>query len=108
MCRALKVLCVAEDPAALAALKRATASAQWELAPGATSDEEAVRQLHDDRPHVLVVFGSFARVVASALESYPSLRVIADRELPGASVVVASMDGVRDAVLARPRPGPVR
>jgi hypothetical protein len=46
VCRALKVLCVAEDPAALAELKRATVSAEWELAPGATTEQEAIRQLH--------------------------------------------------------------
>lgn len=109
MCRALTVLCVAEDESALAALKSAAVSADWELAPGAASEEEALRQLHAERPHVVVVFGPFGGFVARALEAYPSLRVVADRDLPGASVVVASLAGVRDAVKGGRRPGgPVR
>ncbi len=76
VCRALKVLCVAEDPTALAELKRATVSAEWELAPGATTEEEAIGQLHAERPHFLVVFGSFPGLVERALEAYPFLRVV--------------------------------
>ena len=98
MCRALKVLCVAEDPTALAELKRATVSAEWELAPGATTEEEAIRQLHTERPHVLVAFGSFPGLVERALEAYPFLRVVSDRESPGA-VAVASLDQIRAAVM---------
>ena len=109
VCRALKVLCVAEDTESLAALKRAAVSAEWELAPGAASEVEAVRQLHEVRPHVVVAFGPFERFVARALEAYPALRVITDRDLPGASVVATSLDEVRGAVMGRPRPGgPVR
>ncbi|MEX0743206.1 MAG: hypothetical protein WD248_02495 [Actinomycetota bacterium] len=108
MCRALKVLCVAEDPAALAALKRAAVSADWELSPGATGPDEAVRQLHEERPHVLVAFGGFEGFVALALEAYPALRVVTDRDMPGAGAVVGSLEEVRSAVLGRSRPGPVR
>ena len=108
MCRALKVLCVAEDPAALAALKRAAVSAEWELAPGATGLEEAVRQLHEERPHVVVAFGAFEGFVARALEAYPALRVVTDRDVPGAGAVVGSLEEVRAAVSGRARPGPVR
>jgi hypothetical protein len=97
VCRALKVLCVAPDAAALGELKRATVSAGWELAPGATSDEEALAQLHEERPHVLVVFGSFPGLIERALEAYPVLRVISDREASGATVV-GSAEEVRDAV----------
>ena len=103
MCRALKVLCVAGDRSALAELKRAAVSAEWELAPGATTEEEAIRQLHAERPHVLVAFGSFPRLVERALEAYPFLRVVSDRESPGA-VAVASLDRVRAAV--KPSDGP--
>ena len=103
MCRALKVLCVAEDPTALAELKRATVSAEWELAPGATTEEEAIRQLHTERPHVLVAFGSFPGLVERALEAYPFLRVVSDRESPGA-MAVASLDQIRAAV--KPSDGP--
>jgi hypothetical protein len=107
MCRSLTVLCVAEDAESLLTLKRAVVSAEWELTPGATSEEEAVRQLHEERPHVVVVAGAFERFVRVALDAYPGLRVIADRELPGATAVVPT-DGLREAVLGRPRPGPVR
>ena len=103
MCRALKVLCVAEDAPALGALKRATSSAEWELAPGATTEDEAIRQLHVERPHVLVAFGPFPRLVERALEAYPSLRVLADRPTRGASAV-ASLEQVRE--LVRPAGGP--
>ena len=109
MCRALKVLCVAEDPPALAALKLAAVSADWELTMGATNERDALAQLHEDRPHVIVAFGPFQGFVRSALDAYPYLRVIADRDLPGASVVTASLEEVRRAVKGRPRlGGPVR
>jgi hypothetical protein len=108
MCRALVVLCVAEDEGSLAALKRAAVSADWELAPGATTGEAGLAQLHELRPHVVVAFGAFEPFVAAALEAYPYLRIVADRALPGASVVVASTDEVRDAVRGRRPGGPVR
>ena len=105
MCRALKVLCVAPDAAVLQALRSATVSAEWELAPGATSMDDAVARLHEERPHVLVVFGAFPGLVERALDAYPFLRVIADRQTRGA-VVVGSADDVRAAV--KGSPGPVR
>jgi hypothetical protein len=105
VCRALKVLCVAPDAAALDALRRATVSAEWELAAGATSVEDALSRLHEERPHVLVVFGAFPGLVERALEAYPFLRVIADRETPGA-LAVASANEVRAAV--KGSGGPVR
>ena len=105
MCRALKVLCVAQDADALGVLKRATVSAEWELAPGATDEDEAIRQLHAERPHVVVVFGPFPGLVERALEAYPSIRVISDRDIAEA-VVVSSSEEIRDAV-KRPD-GPVR
>lgn len=109
MCRAVKVLCVAGDPAVLAELKRATVSADWELAPGATEEAEALRQVHEERPHVLVVFGPFEGFVRRALEASPGLRVVADRAVGGESVVVGELDEVRAAVRGRPHPGgPVR
>jgi hypothetical protein len=108
VCRALKVLCVAGDRSALAELRRATVSAEWELAPGATTEDDAIRQLHAERPHVLVVFGSFPTLVERALEAYPSLRVITDRATPGA-VAVGSLEQVRVAVKPSNGPGgPVR
>ena len=109
MCRALKVLCVAEDARSLAALKLAAVSADWELTAGATNERDALAQLHEERPHVVVAFGPFEDLVARALDAYPYLRVVADRDLPGASVVTTSLEEVKDAVRGRPRPrGPVR
>lgn len=105
MCRALKVLCVTEDAQALAALKRATVSAEWELAPGATTEEEALAQLERERPHMVVAFGDLAGFVASARRMYPALRIVTDRDLPGATVVAASLDEVWGALRALPRPG---
>ena len=108
MCRALKVLCVAGDGSALAELKQAAVAAEWELAPGATTEEDAIGQLYAERPHVLVVFGSFPTLVERALEASPYLRVISDRAIPGA-VVVGSLEQVRVAVKSSNGPGgPVR
>lgn len=109
MCRALKVLCVASDRQALTALKRAAVSAEWELAPGATTEDDALAQLEAERPHVLVVFGDLQGLVSRAREGWPHVRVICDRDLPGATVVVTTPEEIRDAVKGLPRPGgPVR
>ncbi len=109
MCRSLKVLCVAPDEASLAELRRAAVSAEWELTAGAITEEDALARLHEDRPHVVVVAGPFAGFVAKALEVAPYLRVVADRALPGAGVVVRSPDEIRGAISGGRRPGgPVR
>jgi hypothetical protein len=109
VCRALTVLCVAEDEAALAALKRATVSPEWETAPGATDEEEALRQLRELRPHVVVVVGDRPGFVAAARDAYPLLRIVADRDLPGASAVATSLEEVRGVIKGVPRPGgPIR
>ena len=101
----MKVLCVAVDGSSLAALKGATVSADWELAPGATSGSEAMDQLEAERPHILVAFGPFERVVALARERYPGMRIVTDRDAPGATVVAASLAEVRGLVKGVPRPG---
>ena len=109
MCRAVKVLCVATDPDALVRLRRASVGAGWELVAGATDLRGALDQLDVERPHALVVFGPFAELVALAAERFPGMRIITDRETPGASVVAASMEDVRELVAEQPRPGgPVR
>jgi hypothetical protein len=107
MCRALKVMCVAETSTALAELKRAAVSAEWELTPGATDEADALAQVHEERPHVLVLFGPFGRLARAALDASPSIRIVADRALPVPSVVV-SLDEVRASVIGRPAGGPVR
>lgn len=109
MCRALKVLCVAEDRAALAALKTAAVSADWELCPGATDLRGALDQLDVERPHYLVTFGDFADLVALVSERFPGMGIVTDRDVPGATSVASSLGEVRELLGAQPRPGgPVR
>jgi hypothetical protein len=109
MCRAFKVLCVAEDEGALRELRTASVSAEWELTQGAISVADAVALIEAERPHVLVAFGSFADLTRLAKERFPGMRIVADRELPGADAVVGDASEVRDAVKGRPRArGPVR
>jgi hypothetical protein len=102
-------MCAAEDAATLAELKGATVSAEWELTSGATTLEEARRQLEEERPHILVAFGGWTELVSWAKERWPGMRVVTDRDTPGADVVATSLAEVRDAVAGKPRPGgPVR
>jgi len=105
MCRALKVLCVAADRAALVELKSATVSAEWELAPGATTEGAALDQIEEERPHVLVAFGPFERLVGLARERRPGMRIVTDRDAPGATAVATSFSEVRGLVKGLPRPG---
>jgi len=105
MCRAVKVLCVAPDADALAALKRAAVSAEWELAPGATSEAEAIGQIDVERPHVLVVFGPFERVVSLVHDRFPAMRIVTDRDTPGSTEVATSLEEVRGLITVSPRPG---
>jgi hypothetical protein len=105
MCRAIKVMCVAPDDAALAALKRASVGAAWELTPGATDLRSALDQVDVERPHALVVFGPFEQLVALVSERFPGLRIVTDRDAPGASAVARSADDVRDLLTELPRPG---
>jgi hypothetical protein len=109
MCRAVKVLCVAPDEASLAALRRASVGAGWELAPGATDLRSALDQVDVERPHALVVFGPFDELVALVADRFPGVRIVTDRDAPGASAVAGSADEVRDLLTQLPRPGgPVR
>jgi hypothetical protein len=109
VCRAAKVLCVATDPDALVRLRRASVGAGWELVAGATDLRGALDQLDVERPHALVVFGPFDDLVALAAERFPGMRIVTDRDAPGATVVAASMEDVRELLAEQPRPGgPVR
>jgi hypothetical protein len=105
MCRALKVLCVASDRDSLMELKNAAVSAEWELAAGATNEADAIGQIDSERPHILVAFGPYERLVALVSERFPGMRVIADRDTPGATEVATSLGEVRKLVKASPRPG---
>jgi hypothetical protein len=131
MCRAIRVLCVAGDAGRLAELKRASVGAGWELAPGATSQEDALAELDGARAHILVVDGDFPGLPSAALQRFPGLRVImvdgvsavADEQPRAKSgsgsgsgsgaqesdFVRVSLGQVREAILGLPRPGgPVR
>jgi hypothetical protein len=105
MCRALKVLCVASDRESLIELKHAAVSAEWELAPGATNEADAIGQIDAERPHILVAFGPYERLVALVSERFPGMRIIADRDTPGATDVATSLGEVRGLVMGSPRPG---
>jgi len=109
VCRAVKVLCVATDEDALLRLRHASVGAGWELVAGATDLRGALDQIDVERPHALVVFGPFAELVTLAAERFPGLRIITDRDTPGASVVATSVEDVRELLAEQPRPGgPVR
>jgi len=105
MCRALIVLCVAEDADALAELKKAAVSAEWELAQGAVEMRSALDQIDTERPHVLVAFGDQAELVGLVRERFGAMRIVTDRDTPGATVVATSLDEVRGSVKGLPRPG---
>ena len=105
MCRALTLLCVASDDAALRALKSAAVSAGWELAPGATDERAALDQIDAHRPQLLVAFGPFEALVAMVHERFPGMRIIVDRDAPGATAVAASLNEVRGLVNGLPRTG---
>jgi hypothetical protein len=105
MCRALKVLCVAEDPASLLALKQACVSAEWELSAGATNQLDALAMIDSDRPQVLVAFGAYGSMVSLVADRFPGMRIVVDRETPGASAEATSLDQVRGLIKELPRPG---
>ncbi|MFL5766772.1 MAG: hypothetical protein ACJ758_02875 [Actinomycetota bacterium] len=98
----MKVLVIAEDDDSLRTLRSAAVSAEWELTPGATSMEDAIAIVDAERPHVVVVFGPFDTLAELLRERFPGMRIVADRELPGASVVVSGPQEVREAVKAAP------
>ena len=100
----MTVLCVAESADALRSLKSAAVSADWELAPGATDLRGALDQVDAERPHLLVAFGPFEELVTLVRERFPGMRIVTDRDAPGATAVATSLDEVRD-LLRGSRPG---
>jgi predicted lipid carrier protein YhbT len=109
MCRAVKVLCVAEDADALAALRQATVAADWELCPGATDLRAALDQIDAERPHHLVAFGDFGELVELVRDRFPGMTIVVDRPTPGATEVATSVSDVRTLLRGSARPGgPVR
>ncbi len=105
MCRAVKVLCVATDDETLEALRRATTAAEWELTPGATNETDALGLVDAERPHAMVVFGSYEELVSLVRDRFPAMRIVTDRDTPGASAVAPSRDDVREVLRSLARPG---
>jgi len=105
VCRAVKVLCVAGDEDGLRTLRLATTAAEWELTPGATSETDALGVVDAERPHAIVVFGPYEQLVSLVRERFPAMRIVTDRDTPGASAVVTSRADVREALRSLARPG---
>jgi hypothetical protein len=105
VCRAVKVLCVATDDEALQALRGVTTAVEWELTPGATNEIDALGLIDSERPHTMVAFGGFERLVSLARDRFPALRIVTDRHMPGADAVAASRDDVRELLRSLGRPG---
>jgi hypothetical protein len=105
VCRAVKVLCVAEDADRLRSLKQAVVAAEWELTAGATDTASALDQIDVERPHAMVVAGPFDELVALVADRFPGMRIVADRPLAGATAVVDELSDARAALRAQPRPG---
>ena len=105
MCRAVKVLCVATDAEALEALRRATTAAEWELTPGATNETDALGLIASERPHTMVVFGGFERLVSLVRDRFPAMRIVTDRDTPGSNALASSHDEVRELLRSLGRPG---
>jgi len=105
VCRSLRVMCVAPDRRSLAELRAATVGSGWELTEGATDERNALDVLDVERPHVLVVVGAFGSLVELVRSRFPGMRIVTDRDLPGATVVATSLSEIRGLVLELPRPG---
>lgn len=105
VCRAMRVLCVAIDAESLTALRLATTAAEWELTPGAMNETDALAVIDAERPQALVAFGPYERLIGLARERFPAMRIVTDRDTPGASAVAASHEEVRERLRALARPG---
>ena len=105
MCRAVKVLCVAMDDDALRALRQLATAAEWELTPGATNETDALALIDSERPHSMVAFGSFERLVSVVRDRFPAMRIVTDRDTPGTNAVAVSPDDVRELLRSLDRPG---
>jgi DNA-binding response OmpR family regulator len=110
VCRALKILCAAPDAESLGVLKRASVSASWELAGGAFSGDELVKQVDDHAPDVVVVDAGLPGLDVDAIRrTAPRVRVIAFGSLAGVDGVAHTPDEVHDVILGLPPVGgPVR
>jgi hypothetical protein len=105
VCRAVKVLCVAMDDDALRALRQLATAAEWELTPGATNETDALALIDSERPHSMVAFGGFERLVSLVRGRFPAMRIVTDRDTPGTNAVAVSRDDVRELLRSLGRPG---
>jgi hypothetical protein len=97
-------MCVAPDEEQLRTLKQAVVAAEWELTRGATDLRGALDQVDVERPHAMVVVGPFEEFVSMVAERFPGMRIVADHEMPGATVV-AEVSDAREALRMQRRPG---
>ncbi|CAN5130657.1 hypothetical protein BH20ACT24_BH20ACT24_04770 [soil metagenome] len=105
MCRALKVLCAAGDPARLAELKRSAVSTSWELVGGALSLEALLRQIAEHDPDVVVFHPGFpGDVEGQALRMKPTIRIVAS-DLAEGKDADARREDLRAAILGLRGPG---
>jgi hypothetical protein len=103
-CRALKVLCAAADPAALAELKRAAVAVEWELVGGAASLAELRAQLEDWQPEVVVLQADLGEdAVRAVRELTPKARLVSIGHLDGVDDVAGSLSQTKAAILGVPR-----
>jgi len=102
------VLCIAPDAESLSALRRASVGAEWELVPGASSIEEALRILEERHPHVVVAQGPPVGLIEAIRARVPYIRIVVVGErAEGADATVGSLEEVRDAIMGRsPAGGP--
>jgi DNA-binding NarL/FixJ family response regulator len=110
MCRALKVLCAAPNPARLLELKRAAVSAQWELSGGATALDELVNQADGSAPDVVVIdIGLGSDAAVRLRERRPAARIISVGGPMDGADAWAEIDALRQTIMGVPPvAGPVR
>jgi DNA-binding NarL/FixJ family response regulator len=110
VCRALRVLCAAPTAERLTELKRATASAHWEIVGGARTIEGLVEQMDGSRPDVVVIDVELGpEAVRAVRETRPAARIVTvGGELEGADGW-ADLDALRQTIHGGPPVGgPVR
>lgn len=105
MCRALKVLCAAGNPARLAELKRSAVSTSWELVGGALSLEGLLRQVTECDPDVVVFHPGFpGDVEGQVLRVKPTIRVVSSGLAEGEEID-SRREALRAAILGLRGPG---
>jgi chemotaxis response regulator CheB len=110
MCRSLRVLCAASDPARLEELRRAVVGTHWELVGGASSVGDLRGQVEEWRPDVVVLDQALGKPGLEVVRQVsPSPRVVGVGSVPGADAEASTLEEVRLAIRSLPRRGgPVR